>query len=370
MKNILHNKYWQFAIQVLGIILGCFFMGIAYNCFYTPNNVTPSGFMGLCTVITSLLARADIIISPSILYFSISFVLFLIALKSFGWRFGLLTLIGMGIFTVASEFVVIDALIIQNDIILAAVIGASLLGLGSGIVFRVGGSTGGSDIVAALVTKTFPKIKTGQCLMVINAIVVVSSILLSGDITSGLYTIIAIFISGKMVDIVLDGSKAVRALYIICDKDEEVAEKILETFNRGVTKLPAEGMFSHKEKKLLVCLVTNEQAPAMKSIIKQADPNSFVYSTTVRETLGESFFLREASVRKDKIRNANPTLKYKVRCIRKSKFNFTKKKLFRKRKFKFLPFGWQKKTAISSVKAKARYTKTLHRFGKKNILTF
>ena len=363
MKDILHNKYWKFAFQILGITVGCFFMGIAFNCFYTPNNITPSGFMGLCTVITSLLARADINISPSILYFSISFILFLIALKSFGWRFGLLTVIGMGIFTVASEFVVIDALIIQNDIVLAAVIGASLLGLGSGIVFRVGGSTGGSDIVAALVTKAFPKIKTGQCLMVINAIVVISSILISGDITCGLYTIIAIFISGKMVDIVLDGSKAVRAFYIICDKDEAVAEKILETFHRGVTKLPAEGMFSHKDKKMLVCLVTNEQAPAMKSIIKEADPNSFVYSTTVRETLGESFFLREASVRKGKIRNAKQNLKLKLRFNRNAKFKFSKKN-----KLKYLPYGWKKKQATSVIKIQARYVRKKFSFGKKNIL--
>ncbi len=325
MKKIKSNKYLKFAFQIITIIAGCFVMGAAYNCFYTPNSITPSGFMGLSTIISTLLSWANINISASIIYLIINVFLFVISLKLFGWRFGVLTLVGIGAFTLASEFATIPPLIIISDEpLLQAIIGGALAGTGCGIVFRAGGSTGGSDIVAVILNKYFPKIKTGYCGFIVGAVIVVLSMIING-VALGFYAMIGIFINAKATDMVLDGSKSVRAFYIICDKDKEVSEKILNTFHRGVTRLNVEGAFSNKEKRMLLCLVTNEQAPAMKSIIKEADPNSFVFSTSVKETLGESFFLREASERKNKIRNASPTIKNNNKYKLKNKYKFSRK---------------------------------------------
>ncbi len=347
MKNILSNKYFKFAAQIAYILAGCVVMGIAYNCFFAPNSITPTGFMGLSTIITTLLARADIVFSPSIIYLCINVILFLIALKFFGWRFGILTVIGILGFTVATEFIVIPELI-SSEPLLAVFVGGAMNGVGCGIVMRAGGSTGGSDIVAIILNKYFPNMKTGTCSFIISAIVVILSMIVNG-VALGLYAIIGIFLSGKALDLVLDGSKSVRAFYIICDKDKEVAERILQTFHRGVTRIDVEGAFSNKEKKMLLCLVTNQQAPAMKSIIKEVDPNSFVFSTTVRETLGESFFLREASVRKNKIRNATSSLKLSARYNRKTDIKKTKFKLARRNKLRYIDVKFYTEKALEAI---------------------
>lgn len=127
---------------------------------------------------------------------------------------------------------------------------------------------------------------------------------------------------------VLDGSKKVRAFYIICDKDQEIAEAILQRFHRGVTVLPAQGKFSGKDKRMLLCLVENTQVREMKEIIKDIDKNAFVFSTAVSETLGDGYFMREASITKNKIINATEIFKQDLDLQR---MKSRPKKLFGKR---------------------------------------
>ena len=166
------------------------------------------------------------------------------------------------------------------------------MGIGVGIVMRFGGSTGGSDIVALLINKFKPNFKTGMCGFCVNVIVLILSIIVFGmNVT--LYAIVAIFVSGTLTDVMLNGTKSARAYYIICDKDEEIASEILKTFRRGVTRINVEGVFSNKQKKMLVVLITNHQAPRMKSIVKEIDSSAFVYSSEVHEAIGESMFMKE-----------------------------------------------------------------------------
>jgi len=290
-RNLTRNKYMRFAIQVVAIMLGCFIMGLGYSSFYLPNSITPSGFFGLATIFSTLFARADIIISPSIIYILMNVILFFIALRFFGWKFTLLTIIGVASYSLASDYASIPSLT-SNDALLSALLGGAFMGCGVGIVMRFGGSTGGSDIVALLINKYKPNFKTGTCSFVVNVIVLILSILVYG-MNSTLYAIISIFVSGRLTDFMLNGTKSARAYYIICDKDEEIASAILKTFQRGVTRINVEGVFSNKQKKMLVVLIANHQAPHMKEIVKQIDPRAFVYSTGVREALGESMFMKE-----------------------------------------------------------------------------
>ena len=134
------------------------------------------------------------------------------------------------------------------------------------------------------------------------------SIITSG-VQTGLYALVIAVISSLATNLVLDSSKRVDAFYIICDKDEEIAQAILDKYHRGVTKLDAMGMFSKKEKTLLLCLIPFSQSQGIKSLIHDIDKDAFVFSTSVTETVGDGNFMREASILKNKIKNAKPHIK-------------------------------------------------------------
>ena len=155
-------------------------------------------------------------------------------------------------------------------------------------------------------------------MLIINFIVISITVLVRGWQT-GLYALIIAVISTITCDMVLDGVKTVRAFYIVCDNEEQVAEKILQRFHRGVTVLPVKGAFSGKEKRMLLCLVANSQAREMKEIVRDIDKNAFVFSTSVNETLGDGYFMKEASIYKNKINGAKQDIKTQAKHRRLSK---------------------------------------------------
>lgn len=320
-KQYRRNVKFRFIVQVLGVILGSVICGICFPTFYRAADIIPSGLSGVSLIIAEkIFHNADL---TSIVYLIMNVFLFLFALKLFGWKFLVLSLIGLGAYTVAMQFFAIPKLstpaISFPDFgdyrILYAIIGGGLAGLGQGIAFRMGGSTGGSDVAANIINKLNPRIKTGVAVLIINICVIALTVIVSGWQTA-LYAIIVAVINKITCDMVLDGAKTVRAFYIICDKDEEISQAILQRFHRGVTLIPAQGRFSGKEKKLLLCLVANYQAREMKEIVKDIDKNAFVFSTSVNETLGDGYFMKEVSVRKNKIRLANAETKQNIKLER------------------------------------------------------
>ena len=305
------NQKLRFAVQVLGVLLGAMVSGMIFPTFYVPANIIPSGLSGIALLIAKGIGHPELV---TVIYLIINVVLFLIALKLFGWRFVILTLVGIAGFSLAMQFFKVPVISTPNPEefpdyrLLYSIIGAGIAGAGQGLAFRMGGSTGGSDIAANIINKFAPKIKTGVAVLIINVIVITITVIAEGWQTA-LYAVIVSVVSTITCDMVLDGKKTVKAFYIICDKDEEIANKILKRFNRGVTVLPAQGKFSGKEKKMLLCLVASYQARDMKEIVKETDKNSFVFSTSVTETLGDGYFMKEASVKKNKITNAPPITK-------------------------------------------------------------
>lgn len=303
------NDKFRFAMQVIGVLIGAMVSGMIFPTFYVPANIIPSGLSGIALLIAKGIGHPELV---TVVYLIMNVILFLIALKLFGWRFVILTLIGIGGFSLAMQFFKVPVISTPNveefpDYrILYCFIGAGIAGAGQGLAFRMGGSTGGSDIAANIINKFAPKIKTGVAVLIINIIVITITVIVEGWQTA-LYAVIVSVVSTITCDMVLDGKKTVKAFYIICDKEEEVANAILKRFSRGVTLLNAQGMFSKKEKKMLLCLVASNQAREMKEIVKDIDKNAFVFSTSVSETVGDGNFLKEASIIKHKIQHA-PTL--------------------------------------------------------------
>lgn len=293
-KEFFKNKYVSFILQCILTAVGTFIMSIAFKCFFVANNITPGGFSGLATIVPDLFSKVGVNLNPSIVYILLNVVLFIVALLSFGYKFTALTIVGAVTYSLFIEYNPIPNFTpnMTGSLTLVAIIGGAISGIGIGLLFRLGASTGGSDIIALSINKKFPKIKTGQCHLIINALVILLSVIVYKNLELALYTIIAIFVSSTMTDKILSGIKTVRAVYIICSKDQEIADKIMEHFHQGVTRIDAEGMYSQQEKKLLLCLVSTHQAPFIKSVVTKIEPNAIVYSTSVNEAVGEKAFLK------------------------------------------------------------------------------
>lgn len=314
MKELTQRKkklIYKFLIQILVVGLAGGIGGIAFTTFFQSQGITPTGLSGFALIISKLLSQIGINLSTSIVYLIINAIIFIFALRIFGWKFLVLSGVGIATYTIGMEFGYIDALVNgTGDTLLFAIVGAIIVGLTIGLALRFGGSTGGSEIAGSIINRYFPKIKTGNCILIINVIVLVLSII-TGGVQTGLYALVVSIINSLATNMVLDGSKRVVAYYIICDKDEEVSTAILGKYNRGVTRLKALGMFSKQEKSLLLCVVPSEQSHEMKKLVLNIDKNAFIFSAPATETVGEGSFMKEMTVIKSRLKSFSATLKTK-----------------------------------------------------------
>lgn len=278
----------RYTLNILYILVGTFLMGIAFSVFLSPNNISPTGFSGIASLICNLLARNNIIISPSLVYLALNAILFAIAFKSMGKEFIILSVTGVGGFSLSMficEFIKFD---VGNDLLLCALYGGLFMGLGSGLVLKSGGSTGGCDTIACMLKHHNAKITTGQLIMTIDGMIIAVSCFAYG-IKYGMYALVTTFIMGNICDVVLNGVKAARAYYIITDKGDELSEAIKKNVNRGVTEINATGMYKKQTHNMLFCLVSRSQVVALKRTIKEIDPHAFMYSVNVTEAIGVGF---------------------------------------------------------------------------------
>lgn len=331
LKEISKSDAFKFVMQIFIVACAGLVGGTTFKTFFEPFGIIPTGLSGFAQIIHNLLLSA-VNIPTSVIYLIINIVIFAFAFKMFGWKFIVLSLVGLGFYTLAMQFCYIEALATSSsEKMLFAVIGGMLSGACVGLALKFGGSTGGSDVAGALINKRFPKIKTGTSILMINAVVLILSVVTSG-VQTGLYALVIAVLSSMGTNMILNSSKRVVAFYIICDKDEEIAEAILKKYHRGVTRMEASGMFSKKEKSMLLCLVPFGEAHEMKKLINQIDHNAFVFSSSVDETVGDGDFMKEASIFKNKVRKSSPTLKSIARYSRHEKI---KKLKYPKKKSKF-----------------------------------
>ena len=324
----------KLALQILCVAFAGVLGGVTFKTFFESTGIIPTGLSGFSLIIHNLFLRGDINIPTSIIYLVINIVIFAFALKVFGWKFLLLSGVGIGFYTLGMQFGAIPGIanlpVDEIDRLLYCIVGGMLFGFSVGLALRFGGSTGGSDIAGALINKHFPKIKTGYCLLFINAVVLILGVVTTGEIVIGLYALVTTVLSSMATNLVLDDSKRVVAFYIICDKDEEIAQAILEKFHRGVTRMEAEGMFSKKKKTMLLSLIPKLQAHEIKRLVNEIDENAFVYSSAVTETLGDGDFMKEVSIFKNKVNKARSKIKNTDKLTLNSAV--VKEKIFKKRR--------------------------------------
>lgn len=276
------------ANQTIVMILGVLLLAVGINLFFDPTSMVTGGITGIAIIIKGL--TQDIIEGGIPLWFTNLFIngfLFLGSYKILGKVFLKKTIFATIMFSVALYLVpVID--IAKGDFLLASVFGGFFSGIGLGLVFSASSSTGGTDVLAAIVHRYFRHYTVAQIIMVIDGAVVVFGAIVYGiDVT--LYAIIAVYITSKMMDAILEGLKFAKLALIISEHYDEIAQKILTDMGRGLTALPARGMYSNVERQMLVCAVSKKEITMLMDIVSKNDPKAFMIVTDAREVLGEGF---------------------------------------------------------------------------------
>ncbi|WP_062104819.1 YitT family protein [Bacillus niameyensis] len=276
--------------NVLFILLGAaiFSFGLVY--FNMQNNLAEGGFTGI-----TLLFYFVFSIDPSISNLALNIPIFFIGWKLLGKRTFIYTIIG----TVAvSLFLFIFQKInfnipLNNDLFLAALFAGVFIGVGLGITFRFGGTTGGSDIIARLLLK-YKGISMGKTMFIFDAVVITISFLTYLDHIQAMYTLVAVFVAARVIDFIQEGSYAARGAMIISEAHhDEIANGILLRMGRGVTVLRGYGSFTKQNKEILYCVVARNEIVHLKKIVESIDPQAFVSVTVVHDVMGEGFTLDE-----------------------------------------------------------------------------
>lgn len=276
---------WQQTRRILGILLGSFLISLAINGLFIPHHLLSGGVMGVALILNYLFG-----ISTSLSILLLNLPIFLLGLKYVNRHFILLSLVGMLSLSVFLSLTSIWVFPVQ-DVLLAAIFGGALSGLGSGLVFNNRGSLGGTDIIAVVVNKYY-SYSVGGVLLATNVLIILASAYLV-DLQLALYTIISMYASAGMVDLVQEGLNRRKTVFIISDQSTAIANAILTQLNRGVTYLQGEGAYSHSQKQILYCVVTTLQLARLKEIVREIDPQAFMSVTDTREVLGKGFHHRD-----------------------------------------------------------------------------
>lgn len=263
------------------ILLGLIFCTLGYNLFLVPNNIAAGGFTGIAQLINS--GTGWPIGTVSLV---LNIPLFLFSTKSLGLRFGVRSLISTFLFSVLLDVVKLRFPV--QDMLLATVYGGLFCGLGFGFILRGSATTGGTDMLATLLHKLIPALRVSWGIFLVDGLVIIASAFVF-DTTRAMYALICTLICNIVVDFVLEGPNSSHSFFIISDRSEEIARRIMEELDRGVTGLEGVGMYSGKEKRVLLCAVTRLEMIRLRRIVFSVDPHAFLISTKAHDTYGEGF---------------------------------------------------------------------------------
>lgn len=273
----------RFVYQYALITIGAFIYAVAISLFLDPNKLAPGGVSGLAIIINHYTS-----FSTGMMTLIINIPLMILGIWKFGLKFFVSTIVAT---TLGSIFIDVLAPIgaIADDRILCAVVGGALIGISLGFIFKAGATTGGTDIVARLLKLRFPHVETGSLFMTIDSVVVAASAIAFKDVEVALYAAICVFLTGKVFDLVLYGTQEAKLLIIISDKENEIAERLLNDIDTGMTYLHGVGGYSEKNKKVIMCAIKKQMLPKVEDMIKEIDLNAFIIVTSANEIVGQGY---------------------------------------------------------------------------------
>jgi uncharacterized membrane-anchored protein YitT (DUF2179 family) len=251
------------------------------------NNLAEGGFTGI-----TLLLYFIFNIDPSISNLVLNIPIFFIGWKLLGRTTFLYTLIGtvaLSVFLWLFQRFQIN-MPLKDDLTLAALFAGVFIGVGLGIIFRYGGTTGGVDIIARLVHK-YKGVSMGKTMFMFDFVVIALSLVTYLSYKEAMYTLVAVFIAAKVIDFMQEGAYAAKGATIISERNGEIADKIMQEMDRGVTILKGQGSFTKMDRNVLYCVVGKNEIVRLKTVITSVDPHAFVAVSDVHDVLGEGFTL-------------------------------------------------------------------------------
>jgi uncharacterized membrane-anchored protein YitT (DUF2179 family) len=278
------SKIRDYVLMTLGVAISV----CGLNLFLVPNNIAAGGVSGIAMILHYLF-QVNLGLTIAVL----NIPLFIFGFKKMGKSFAIRTAYCLALYSVLAAVIPADTPP-TKDIILGCLYGGVLMGTGLGIVIKVGGSTGGSDMAGVILNARFKSFSISTFVLMIDFLVIGTAAFVFKNEGEGyalaLYAIASLYISTKLMDFISVGLHAAKAFYIISDKNDEIARMILEKMDRGVTALSAKGVYTGREKTVLMCVIQwRTEGARLKSLVKSVDPHAFVIVGDVKEVMGEGF---------------------------------------------------------------------------------
>lgn len=283
MKRLFYTRY-SIVLDIIFILFGTSTYALGVHMFTVPNKIAPGGVTGLATVINYL---TNLPIGTLVLVINIP--LFILGLKFLGKRFMLKSALSLVWFSFIMDVVYKKIPVYQGDKFLAAIFGGICIGIGLGVVFTRGGSTGGMDITNRVIQSKIPHMPLGKVIFTTDSIIIIIASIIFGNIDSMLYAIITMFVTTKVIDTILYGLDIGKMVFIVSDYHQDIAKEINHQIKRGVTLLDGEGAYSGTQRKVILCAISQNQYYKVKKMVHFIDPNAFMIVANSGEVLGEGF---------------------------------------------------------------------------------
>ncbi len=273
----------KFFIELIQIVCGTAIMAIGTSFFLLPNKLSSGGFSGVSTILYYLF---DFPLGTSM--FLLNIPLFIFSFFRNGRKFFLKSIIGT--FSLSFFIDLFEQFNqLTQDQLLACIYGGITIGIGTAIILKADASTGGSDLLAQIIRRFKPEYRAGNLIVLMDTIIVGMNVIAFKQIEIALYSAIAIYIMGKVIDIFLEGMYFTKMIYIVSEKYKEIAKEIGDKVERGTTGLYAKGMYTNEEKMLLLCVVGRGEVASIRKIVKETDKKAFLIISNAREVFGKGF---------------------------------------------------------------------------------
>lgn len=277
VKYVFQDTFLEYVYVIAGAVV----IALGFNLFLLPNQVASGGVSGISTILHGVFGW-----NAGLVQYAFNVPLFIAGVVILGKNFGIKSFVG----TLTLPLVVIltqnvDAVTLNP--LLGAVFGGIVVGAGIGLVFKGKASTGGTDLLAQIITK-YTGLTLGTSVLLIDGIIAVSAAIVF-DIEKGLYAIIGLYVTTKTIDLIQLGFSGSKMVYIISDKEEELRDTIYEEINRGVTKIQVVGGYTQQERPMLMVVVYQTEFTRLKQVVQTIDPKAFVIVSDAYEVVGEGF---------------------------------------------------------------------------------
>lgn len=285
IKKLTRNQILAKKIikEGLYIIIGCTLMAAGTSFFLLPNQLSSGGFAGISTVIYYLFG-----LPLGITMLILNIPLFILAIIRVGKEIAVKGILGTVVLSVLIDiFEKFNS--ITQDRLLACIYGGIFIGLGTAIVLKANASTGGTDLLSYIIRSFKPHYRASNLIVIIDIAIVLLNVSFFREVEVGLYSAIAIYLSGKMIDIVFEGIYFTKTMFIVSNKYREISEEIGQKLDRGSTAIYAKGMYTKEKKMILWCVASRGEIAKIKQIAEEIDPKSFIVISSAREAWGKGF---------------------------------------------------------------------------------